>query len=182
VTALGTTAAKYGGARLGLHTGKEPVGLRAVAAVGLKGTLRHWTRLLLKFFAVCNSLSVYLKAFSNPKGEQRKGVSRAAERDRIEPPIRPFQADRTAVSIGLHKEWCNKKNLSQSLEIDLVFRATIKPAYQRRFPIQRIALWFTLSFLFALASIKTGAKTSSKQCSSLPASGAVRDFCCFCTH
>ena len=41
VTALGATAAENGGTRLGLHAGKEAVGLGAVAAVGLKGTLRH---------------------------------------------------------------------------------------------------------------------------------------------
>jgi len=41
VTALGATAAEDGGTRLGLHAGKEAVGLGPVAAVGLKGTLRH---------------------------------------------------------------------------------------------------------------------------------------------
>jgi hypothetical protein len=41
VTALGTAAAEDGGACLGLHTGKEAVGLGAVTAVGLEGTLRH---------------------------------------------------------------------------------------------------------------------------------------------
>src|ERR1700730_13141621 len=41
VPALGATAAEHSGPRLGLHAGKEAVGLGAVAAVGLKGTLRH---------------------------------------------------------------------------------------------------------------------------------------------
>src|SRR5258707_876373 len=41
VTALRATAAQHGGARLGLHAGKEAVGLGPVAAIGLKGTLRH---------------------------------------------------------------------------------------------------------------------------------------------
>jgi hypothetical protein len=43
MTALGATAAQYGCTGLGLHTGKKPVGLRAVAAVRLKGALRHGT-------------------------------------------------------------------------------------------------------------------------------------------
>jgi hypothetical protein len=41
VASLGTPATEHGCARLGLHPGKEPVGLRAVAAVRLEGTLRH---------------------------------------------------------------------------------------------------------------------------------------------
>ena len=41
MAALGATAAKNGCARLGLHAGEEAVGLGAVAAVGLEGTLRH---------------------------------------------------------------------------------------------------------------------------------------------
>jgi len=67
VASLGTPAAEHGCTRLGLHAGKEPVGLGAVAAVGLEGTLRHLTRLLLNFFAVGNSPSVYLKACAIPK-------------------------------------------------------------------------------------------------------------------
>jgi hypothetical protein len=35
------------------------VGLRAVAAVGLESTLRHWTRLLLNLFAVYATVSQY---------------------------------------------------------------------------------------------------------------------------
>jgi hypothetical protein len=41
VTALGSAAAENGGTGLCLHPGEEPVSLRAVAAVRLKGTLRH---------------------------------------------------------------------------------------------------------------------------------------------
>jgi len=41
VAALGATAAEHSGASLGLHAGKEAVGLRPVTAVGLKRTLRH---------------------------------------------------------------------------------------------------------------------------------------------
>jgi hypothetical protein len=43
------------------------------------------------------------------------------------------EGDQIGLLTDLHKEWCNKKNVQQSLEMDLVFRATIKPAYQRRF-------------------------------------------------
>ena len=35
-----------------------------------------------------------------------------------------------ALGIELHKEWCKQNFVAESLEIDLVFRATIKPAYQ----------------------------------------------------
>jgi hypothetical protein len=41
VAALGAAAAKYGSACLGLHAREESVGLGAVAAVWLEGTLRH---------------------------------------------------------------------------------------------------------------------------------------------
>jgi hypothetical protein len=43
VTALGAAAVEHGCTGLGLHTGEKPVGLRAVAAVRLKGALRHGT-------------------------------------------------------------------------------------------------------------------------------------------
>jgi hypothetical protein len=51
------------------------VGLRAVAAVGLEGALRHLTRLLLKFFAVCNSPSVYPMRLAEPKETANQGVT-----------------------------------------------------------------------------------------------------------
>jgi hypothetical protein len=41
VTALGAATAEYCGPCLRLHPGEKPVSLRAVAAVRLKGTLRH---------------------------------------------------------------------------------------------------------------------------------------------
>jgi hypothetical protein len=41
VTALGAAAAQNSGTGLRLHPGQKPVSLRAVAAVRLKGTLRH---------------------------------------------------------------------------------------------------------------------------------------------
>jgi hypothetical protein len=41
VTALGATPVENSSTSLGFHAGKKPVGLRAVAAVGLEGTLRH---------------------------------------------------------------------------------------------------------------------------------------------
>jgi hypothetical protein len=58
VTALGATAAEDCCTSLGLHAREEAVGLGAVAAVGLKGTLRHdknscgRRRLLLKLLAI----------------------------------------------------------------------------------------------------------------------------------
>jgi hypothetical protein len=73
VASLGTAAAEYGCARFGLHPGKKPVGLRAMAAVRLEGTLRHLTRLLLNFFAMYNSPSVYLKADAIPKKAVNEG-------------------------------------------------------------------------------------------------------------
>jgi hypothetical protein len=62
VTALGATTAENGSPGLGLHAAEETVGLRAMAAVGLKGALRHGTkllrrrRLLLKLLVCCNNL------------------------------------------------------------------------------------------------------------------------------
>jgi hypothetical protein len=41
VTAFGAAAAEDGGTGFGLHASQETVGLGAVAAVRLKGTLRH---------------------------------------------------------------------------------------------------------------------------------------------
>jgi hypothetical protein len=62
MTALGATAVKNGGTRLGLHARKKAVGLGAMAAIGLKGTLRHDKKLLrrvehlLKLLGCCNNL------------------------------------------------------------------------------------------------------------------------------
>src|SRR6185312_15973988 len=41
VTTLGAAAAQHSGPGLGLHAAQEAMGLRAMTAVGLKGTLRH---------------------------------------------------------------------------------------------------------------------------------------------
>jgi hypothetical protein len=63
VTTLGTAAIEDGCTSLGLHAGEKAVGLGAVAAVGLKGTLRHGTELLRQepdscsnFLGCCNNL------------------------------------------------------------------------------------------------------------------------------
>ena len=62
MTALGAATAQHSCSRLGLHAGKKAVGLGAVAAVGLKGTLRHDKKLLrrvehlLKLLGCCNNL------------------------------------------------------------------------------------------------------------------------------
>jgi hypothetical protein len=62
MTALGATAAEDCGACLSLHAGKKAMRLSAVAAVGLKGTLRHDKKLLrreehlLKLLGCCNNL------------------------------------------------------------------------------------------------------------------------------
>jgi hypothetical protein len=66
VTALGATTAEDGGAGLGLHAREEAVGLGAVTAVGLKGTLRHdknscgRRRLPLKLLAIA-AISEYTR-------------------------------------------------------------------------------------------------------------------------
>jgi hypothetical protein len=62
MTALGAAAAEHCGTCLRLHAGEEAVGLRAMAAVGLKSTLRHNKKLLrreqhlLKLLGCCNNL------------------------------------------------------------------------------------------------------------------------------
>jgi hypothetical protein len=46
MTPFGATAAEHSSPGLGLHAGKEAVGLGPVTAVGLKRTLRHNKKLL----------------------------------------------------------------------------------------------------------------------------------------
>ena len=58
MTALGTTAAEDGGACLGLHAREEAVGLGAVTAIGLKGTLRHDKKLLRQEIAPAQTLAI----------------------------------------------------------------------------------------------------------------------------
>jgi hypothetical protein len=55
VTALGAAAVEDGGTGLGLHAGEKTVGLGAVAAVGLEGTLRHGTELLQQEPGSCSN-------------------------------------------------------------------------------------------------------------------------------
>ena len=78
VASLGTPAAQHSCARLGLHPGQKPVGLRAMAAVWLEGTLRHWVRLLLNLVESCNgnSLSVYRGLRAAAKESGRRGPRR----------------------------------------------------------------------------------------------------------
>jgi hypothetical protein len=109
VPPFGAPAAKHSRARLGLHPGQKPVSLGAVAAVGLKGTLRHFTRLLLNLFVVCNSLPVYLKALPRFALQQRKGFS-SGPKYGLHATIK---VDFLDVSIELHKEWCNAIFYSQ---------------------------------------------------------------------
>src|ERR1700677_4885123 len=71
MAALGAPAAQHRCARLGLHPGKEPVGLRAVAAVRVKGTLRHLTSTPCSIFWHYNSLQVYPKFARCPKESHR---------------------------------------------------------------------------------------------------------------
>jgi hypothetical protein len=62
MTTFGATAAEDCGACLGLHASKEAMSLGAVAAIGLKSTLRHDKKLLrrerhlLKLLGCCNNL------------------------------------------------------------------------------------------------------------------------------
>jgi hypothetical protein len=74
------------------------------------------------------------------------------------------RAEATVTGNGreLHKEWCNPIFISDSLENDLFFRATIKPAYQRRFSIH-----LSLALVHIVVSLRKGvvkpkAKISSK--------------------
>jgi hypothetical protein len=131
VAALSAPTAQHGCARLGLHAGKKPVGLRAVAAVGLESTLRHWTGLLLNLSLLryATVIQYTLCPRYSQSGKQSKGVTKASIRSTSKREKRGWDADKIDPASDLHKEWCNKKNVIQSLEIDLVFRATIKPAY-----------------------------------------------------
>jgi hypothetical protein len=83
-------------------------------------------------FAGCNSLSVYPKVLVSPTGLERKEFLRKGSRG--------IKLAQIASLLGefnrFHKEWCNKIIVPRTLEIDLVFRATIKPAYQRRISIR----------------------------------------------
>jgi hypothetical protein len=58
VTALGAATTEDGGTCLGLHAREEAVGLGAVAAIGLKGTLRHDKKLLRQEIAPAQTLAI----------------------------------------------------------------------------------------------------------------------------
>jgi hypothetical protein len=79
--------------------------------------------------------------------------------------------------MNLHKEWCKQNFVAESLEIDLVFRATIKPAYQRRIPFNWIALWFTLSFLSAMGGLNPERSSPANSVSLHSPVQAMRDIC-----
>jgi hypothetical protein len=68
VTALGATAAQNGCTSLGLHTGKEAVGLCPVAAVWLKGTLRHDKKLLRRATTPAQTFRLLQQSLSIPYG------------------------------------------------------------------------------------------------------------------
>jgi hypothetical protein len=176
VTTLGTSAAQYGCASLGLHPGKKPVGLRAVATVGLKGTLRHLTRLLLNFFAVCNSLSVYLKGPLLPNRTSMQGFTEAAsQRAELDP-----NRHAKAFSIGPSQGMVQPNFLSLIGLKSTWFSVLLSnPLTKHEIGFIEIVLWFTLSFLFAKGA-KPSTKTSSKQHLSPIAYRAMQDFCCLC--
>jgi hypothetical protein len=76
--------------------------------------------------------------------------------------------------IDLHKEWCNAIFISSTLEIVLVFRATIKPAYQRRFSVHLGRTLIHVVVSLRKGVVKACAKISSKQGSfPLAASGGA---------
>ena len=129
VTALGSAAAEHSGTRFGLHTRQKTMSFSAVAAVGLKGTLRHVGLLLLSFFACRNSFSVYLMSGLIPK--PILGELNAVSIDGTlakSPETTVENAGVTSPAGVLHKEWCNQIFVVQSLEIASRIRATIKPA------------------------------------------------------
>jgi hypothetical protein len=74
------------------------------------------------------SLSITQSLHESQESGKRKGLDETL----LTPTEPACLANKMGRGRGLHKEWCNKKIVVHSLEIDLVFRATIKPAYQRR--------------------------------------------------
>src|ERR1700690_3726765 len=99
VAAFGAPAAENGCARLGLHAGKKPVCLRAMAAVGLEGTLRHSTRLLLKLFAVATVSEYTSKSLYTQLKCGRRSLPESVKSSPNRHPIMVQQASR----IDLHK-------------------------------------------------------------------------------
>jgi hypothetical protein len=183
VAALGTPAAQHGCTRLGLHAGKKPVGLRAVAAVWLKGTLRHLTStpclISLAYSPIswrCHSLQVYLISTPAPRQVQRwlqrNGLLNTTQRV-------TFKIEKAAdetMKFDLHKEWCKQNFVSRWLEKRLENRATIKPAYQGRFQSCSTVFGFTLSFLFARGWSKPTRRPPETNVRLHPPRSAGRDF------
>jgi hypothetical protein len=87
------------------------VGLRAVAAVRLEGTLRHFNWLLLNLIGTatvgCSSLSVYPKC---DRCSQQNHRERAKPATSYRVALRLNSGTETSletIKIDLHKEWCN---------------------------------------------------------------------------
>jgi hypothetical protein len=148
VAALGAAAAQYSCACLGLHAGKKPVGLCAVAAVRLESTLRHLTRLLLRaellinFFAVCNSPSVYPKQLPIPKRTANEGLRRSGRGTR--------ENEEKAWQIRPSQGMVQRKFLSLPALKSTSFSVLLSnPLTNDEFGLFEIVLWFTVSFFFA---------------------------------
>ena len=73
------------------------------------------------------SLSIPQVALRTKNRSERNRLSDVLEKLTLEVAKAAFHANES----DLHKEWCNEIFISSPLEKDLVFRATIKPAYQR---------------------------------------------------
>jgi hypothetical protein len=93
------------------------------------------------------SLSIPQGCLEAQAERKEKGLGARARRRRKS----AWRADESGCRSDLHKEWCNKKNVGQSLEMDLVFRATIKPAYQRR-----ISIHLGRALVFVVVSLRNG--------------------------
>jgi hypothetical protein len=74
------------------------------------------------------------------------------------------QADQISRRSDLHKEWCNEIFISRTVESVSVFRATIKPAYQRRISISSGSSFGLRCRFSSQWGVKPQAKISSNQC------------------
>src|ERR1035441_9358387 len=98
MAALGAPAAQHGSTRLGLHPGKKPVGLRAMAAVRLEGALRHLDQTPAQ--SICGlqqSLSIPQKPLPTQRTGQGKRLCalRSAPESTPRPGSKPSRARRT---------------------------------------------------------------------------------------
>jgi hypothetical protein len=122
VTALGAAAIQHSCSGFGLHAAQKPVGLRAVAAVGLKRTLRHSTELLnFLLTAVIPSTAPHHICFF--KREDGLAVDLWIVTRNSKYTRRPFfkakicsnklrsKSDIASAFLLIHREWCNKKNV-----------------------------------------------------------------------